>query len=201
MSMCFLRKRPEIQPLCVNGKVLETVKSHKVLGLIIQDNLKWNKHIKISTSKVSKRLHIIWVLQRGGVPSQDLLHIYYTLVRSVLKYCIVIWHNSLPKYLSKNIEMVQKRVLRIILPRTSYSEALAKLNCPRLDAKGTTLLAEISHIGSFVSFFVTIWGISASRVQRYLPLPENNMQHCIWRLFIQTPTPDQRKFTQIWSPE
>ena len=39
MLMCFLRKRPEIQPLCVNGKVLETVKSRKVLGLIIQDNL------------------------------------------------------------------------------------------------------------------------------------------------------------------
>ena len=50
MLMCFLRKRPEIQPLCVNGKVLETVKSHKVLGLIIQDNLKWNKHIEMSTS-------------------------------------------------------------------------------------------------------------------------------------------------------
>ena len=102
MLMCFLRKRPEIQPLCVNGKVLETIKSHKVLGLIIQDNLKWNKHIEMSTSKASKRLHIIRVLRRGGVPPHDLLHIYYALVRSVLEYCCVIWHNSLPKYLSKN---------------------------------------------------------------------------------------------------
>ena len=39
------------------------------------------------------------------------------------------------KYVSKNIGMVQKRALRIILPGTSYSEALAKLNCPRLDAR------------------------------------------------------------------
>ena len=139
MLMCFLRKRPEIQPLCVNGKVLETVKSHKVLGLIIQDNLKWNKHIEKSTSKASKRLHIIRVLQRGGVPPQDLLHIYYAPVRSVLEYCCVIWHNSLPKYLSKNIEMVQKRALCIILPGTSYSEALAKLNYPRLNDRRTFL--------------------------------------------------------------
>ena len=73
MLMCFLRKRPEIQPLCVNGKVLETVKSHKVLGLIIQDNLKWNKHTEMSTSKASKRLHIIRMLRRGGVPPHDLL--------------------------------------------------------------------------------------------------------------------------------
>ena len=81
MLMCFLRKRQEIQTPCVNGKVLETVKSHKVLGLIIQDNLKWNKHIEMSTSKASKRLHIIRVLRRGGVPPHDLLHIYYALVR------------------------------------------------------------------------------------------------------------------------
>ena len=75
----------------------------------------------------------------GGVPPHDLLHIYYALARSVLEYCCVIWHNSLPKYLSKNIEIVQKRALRIILPGTSYSEALAKLNCPRLDARRTFL--------------------------------------------------------------
>ena len=168
MLMCFLRKRPEIQPLCVNGKVLETVMSHKVLGLIIQDNLKWNKHIEMSISKASKRLHIIRVLQRGGVPPQDLLHVYYALVRSVLEYCCVIWHNSLPKYLSKNIEMVQKRALRIILPGTLYSEALAKLNCPRLDDRRTFLCQKA---------IVT--------------------QHCSWRLLIQTPTPDERKFTQI----
>ena len=111
MLTCFLRKRPEIQSLCVNGKVLETVKSHKVLGLIIQDNLKWNKHIEMSTSKASKRLHIIRVLRRRGVPPQDLLHICYALVRSVLEYCCGIWHNSLPKYLSKNIEMVRKSAL------------------------------------------------------------------------------------------
>ena len=106
------------------------------------------------TSKVSKRLHIIRVLWRGGVPPHDLLHIYYALVCSVLEYCCVIWHNSLPKYLSKNIEMVQKRALRIILPGTSYSEALAKLNCPRLDDRCTFLCQKtIRNIasGSYLS--------------------------------------------------
>ena len=101
--------------------------------------LKWNKHIETSTSKASKRLHIIRILRRGGVPPQDLPQVYYALVRSVLEYCCVIWHYSLPKYLLKNIEMVQKKALRIILPGTSHSEALAKLNCPRLDDRRTFL--------------------------------------------------------------
>ena len=140
--------------VCVNGKVLETVKSHKVLGLIIQDNLKWNKHIEMSTSKASKRLHIIRVLRQGGVPPHDLLHIYYALVHSVLEYCCIIWHNSQPKYLLKNIEMVQKRALRIILPGISNSEALEKLNCPRLDDRRTFLCQKtIRNIasGSYLS--------------------------------------------------
>ena len=58
-------------------------------------------------SKVSKRLHIILVLRRGGVCAADLLVIYVALVRSVLEYCCVVWHlNALPAYLSSEIERI-----------------------------------------------------------------------------------------------
>ena len=65
-------------------------------------------------SKASKRLHIILVLRRGGVNAADPLVIYVALVRSVLEYCCVVWHNALPAYLSSEIERVQKRALRMI---------------------------------------------------------------------------------------
>ena len=77
------------------------VTSHKFLGLVIKDNRKWNKHLEMSTSKASKRLHIIRVLRQRGVPPPGLLHIYYAPVRSVLEYCCLIWHYSLSKYLSE----------------------------------------------------------------------------------------------------
>ena len=80
--------------------LLETVRSHKVLGLVIQDNLKWNENPRMIVSKASKRLHIIRVLRRGGVSAADLLDIYVALVRSVREYCCVVWHNALPAYLS-----------------------------------------------------------------------------------------------------
>ena len=80
--------------------LLETVRSHKVLGLVIQDNLKWNENPRMIVSKASKRLHIIRVLRRGGVSAADLLDIYVALVRSVREYCCVVWHNVLPAYLS-----------------------------------------------------------------------------------------------------
>ena len=58
----FFKATPQLPPLLIDGQVLETVRSHKVLGLVIQDNLKWNENTCMIVSKVSKRLHIIRVL-------------------------------------------------------------------------------------------------------------------------------------------
>jgi hypothetical protein len=37
-----------------------------------------------------------------------------------------VFHHSLPHYLSDDIERIQQRALKIILPDLSYNEALAK---------------------------------------------------------------------------
>ena len=116
MRVCFLRETPELLPLVINGQILELVHSHKVLGLIIQSNLKWNNHINSVVSKASKRLYILRVLRQSGVPAEDLGTLYYALVRSLLEYCCVVWHHALPSYLADELERVQKRALGIILP-------------------------------------------------------------------------------------
>jgi hypothetical protein len=110
-------------PLLIDEQALEIVQSHKVLGLIIQNNLKWNEHIDSFVTKASKRLYIIRTLRRSGVPAE------------VLEYCCVVWHNTLPSYLANQLERVQKRALRIILPEYTYSEALTFLKCARLDER------------------------------------------------------------------
>ena len=84
-------------------------------------------HINAVVSKASKRLHILWVLCRGGLPAEDLLIIYNAIIRSVLEYCCAVWHHALPLYLSQYIVRVQKRAFRIILPGFHYKEALNTL--------------------------------------------------------------------------
>ena len=73
LRVCFIKAAPQLPPLRIDGQVLETVRSQKVLGLVIQDNLKWNENTCMIVSKASKRLHIIRVLRRGGVSAADLL--------------------------------------------------------------------------------------------------------------------------------
>ena len=130
MRISFKHDNLEFPPLSIDEQIIETVQSHKVLGLTIQSNLKWNEHINSVVSKASKRLYIIRALCRNGVPVEDLIEIYFALIRSVLEYCCVIWHSALPAYLAEQLERVQKRAFRIILPEYTYSDALTFLKCP-----------------------------------------------------------------------
>jgi hypothetical protein len=77
MLICFFWNKPDLPSLSVGDQVLEFVSSHKVLGLIIQDDFKWNEHIAMIVTKASKRLHILRVLGRGEIPPHDLITIYY----------------------------------------------------------------------------------------------------------------------------
>ena len=45
LRVCFFKATPQLPPLQIDGQVLETVRSHKVLGLVIQEILKWHELI------------------------------------------------------------------------------------------------------------------------------------------------------------
>ena len=139
LRLCFFKEKPQLSPLTTDDQPLEVVTSHKVLGLIIQNDLKWNEHIASVVAKASKRLHILRVLRRGGVPAADLVSIYVSLIRSILEYSCVVWHYALPSYLSKQLEKVQKRAFGIIFPKQTYSRACELAECPRLDVRRNDL--------------------------------------------------------------
>ena len=69
------------------------------------------------------------------MPLHDLITIYYALIRSLLEYCCTVWHCGLPLFLSEQVEKIQKRALRIILPGRSYRETQVMLQCPKLDIR------------------------------------------------------------------
>ena len=139
MIISFLSTR-DLPPAHSIGEVpLERVECHKVLGLLLQSNLKWNTFIEYITSKASKRLHTLRVLKRNGVTVTELLSVYKALVRSVLKYCAPVWHTSIPAFLSDEIEKVQKRVFRIFYSENKYDEAFVLSGYPSLSERRSLL--------------------------------------------------------------
>ena len=139
LRLCFFKEKPQLAPLTIDDQPSEVVTSHKVLRLIIQNDLKWNEHIASVFTKASKRFHILRVLRRGGVPAADLLSIYLSLIPSILEYSCVVWHYALPSYLSEQLKRVQKRAFGIIFPKQTYSRARELAECPRLDVRRNDL--------------------------------------------------------------
>ena len=143
MVICPLKKAPNLDCLPINNIPLDRVSSHKVLGLNIMDNMKWNNNVKDIVEKASKRIYIIRVLKRSGAPPQDLINIYLALIRSVLEYCCVVWSHSITEYLSSKIEKVQKRVMRLLFPDLHYIDALNAVKYDRLDERRLKLCIKV----------------------------------------------------------
>ena len=120
------KKHPTIyENLHINGNTIDIVKSVKLLGVTLQDNLKWNQHVDVIIKKASKRLYFLSQLKRAKIHPKDLVKFYITCIRSILTYACQVFHFSLPDYLCTALEQIQKRALRIIYGYdTPYNDAL-----------------------------------------------------------------------------
>ena len=68
MRLSLLAKDLNVLQLTVNDTYLEKVSVHKVLGITLCDNLKWGQNTKEIVDKACKRLYLLRVLKRAGVP-------------------------------------------------------------------------------------------------------------------------------------
>ena len=143
LQICFARSKRSFPPVVINNKNIEVVKSAKLLGLLISDDLKWNAHVAEIVKKVASRLYLLRQLKRAGLDPLELVCFYTTCIRPVAEYACETFHNSLPIYLSDELERLQKRAFRIIYPTLSYSEARVALGLPLLSARREELTTRL----------------------------------------------------------
>ena len=91
----FITNKRNIPDFCVkiNDSPLEICKSYKYLGVVIDDKLKWDAHIKYISTKISKAcgaLSRLW----NCTDIEILKNVYHALIHSYLRYGILIWGNS-----------------------------------------------------------------------------------------------------------
>ncbi|KAJ8358657.1 hypothetical protein SKAU_G00151820 [Synaphobranchus kaupii] len=86
MKICFYRNPPQLVPLSLGGQEVPVVTTTKYLGFHLDSDLSGDTHVEQSVKKASKRLHFLTVLARHGLPCEDLVSIYTTLVRPCLEY-------------------------------------------------------------------------------------------------------------------
>ena len=99
LRISFTKQTPNFDPLVINNNEVDVVKSAKLLGVTISNDLTWNIHIDNIIKKVNKRIYFLIQLKRAKVSPKDLSLFYITCIRSVMDYGVVSFYNSLPNYL------------------------------------------------------------------------------------------------------
>ena len=112
------------------------------LGFKVHSNLGWDCQITHVAKKASRRLHFLRLLAKGGMPPEDLVTVYTTLVRPVLEYANVVYVGCTESQ-RKTLEAVQKRAMKIVNRNnnspTSVPLVLPTLQSRREDAARTLL--------------------------------------------------------------
>ena len=110
-----------------DGSMVQTMCQTTLLGVIVSDNLKWQKNTEFICLKARRKLWVIRRMMQLDLNVSQLFDVYIKEVRSVLEYAVPVWHSSLTKKEKSEIESVQKIAFRMILKHsyTSYSSACA----------------------------------------------------------------------------
>ena len=98
--------------LSVNGHKIKQVDKIKFLGVIIDENLAWDDHIKHLENKLLSTIVLIKRVKKF-IPKSHYLEIYHSLFVSHLTYGISCWGGACPTKLLK-IFSIHKRCVRIL---------------------------------------------------------------------------------------
>ena len=131
-NICLAKSSPILQPLTIDNVPLDCVQSTKPLRISIQSNLKWNLHVGTIYTNASKRLFALRCLKWNGVLPRDLCSVFCCFIRPVVEYACPVWHSSLSNALFDELEQIQKRATKIMLPGLFYREQLAHMKLPTL---------------------------------------------------------------------
>lgn len=142
MIINFSNTPLNLAPLKIDDCELECVTEFKLLGVWLQSNLSWDKHVTSILSKVAQRLYFLKQLKRSGLSTEDLVTYYTTIIRPVLEYACQVWHPGLTKKHSKAIEHIQKRALHTICPGMDSNSVASKYDLDTLEHRRNTISKE-----------------------------------------------------------
>ena len=106
------RTRPENISILVKGQLIHEIKENKFLGVILDNDLKWNSHIQYISKKISKSVSILKML-KFTFPSNVLKSIYFSLIYPYYIYCNLVWGSAVSTHTDILVKL-QKKAVRSI---------------------------------------------------------------------------------------
>ena len=131
----------------IGNQTLNEVQTVKILGIILQSDLKWNGYVSSMLAKANRRIYMLKLLKNFQLPWKDLLTVYTGYVRPLVEYAVPAWHPGLTNHQSAQIERIQKRALRIVLGARyeTYENALQITQLNSLEVRRYDLCARFAR--------------------------------------------------------
>jgi hypothetical protein len=109
----------------LSGQILKEVREAQYLGVTIDSNIDWTKHISSLASKANAKLAF---LQRNlkGCPQKLKEIAYFSLVRSQIEYSSSVWNPHQKGNIAK-LERVQRKAARFVKGNYSYTESVTEM--------------------------------------------------------------------------
>lgn len=150
-TMCILFRSPRLKllfckTLVINGKEIKYATSVKFLGLIMDENLKWDKHAEHVLHKILPAVGVLKRLRYQGIPVSVRKIVYYSLIHSHLQYLCSVW-GSASKTILMPLQVAQNSAIKSVfsLPRL-YSTVPLYTSCKILPIKGLYIVNIIVFI-------------------------------------------------------
>ena len=133
----FHRDKQFITEVQLKGEPLEVVDEVKLLGVIIDKDLKWDRNTKYLVSKANKKMRMLHLASKFTRNREHLTQIYKTFIRCNLEFSSNVWHSSLTNENRQDLERVQKGALKVILRNeyNNYENALKVSGLQSLDER------------------------------------------------------------------
>ena len=79
--------------LQLNSKIIERENSLKFLGVVLDEDLTWKKHIQLIENKVSKNVGVLYKASKL-INSKCLRSIYFSFIHSYINYANIVWAST-----------------------------------------------------------------------------------------------------------
>ena len=122
---CTRSSSPILFDYIIDGKVISSTDQHTYLGITLHKTMQWSHHIDIVCNKASKALNFIR-RNLSKCSTEVKSTAYLTLVRPIMEYAACVW-DPYQKYLTNNIEKIQRRAARWVLSDYRQQSSVADM--------------------------------------------------------------------------
>lgn len=152
--------------LVLDDKVIEQVSEHRLLGVVVDEKLRWDAQIEDVCKKLSRNLFLLSRLQY--LLNVDTRKLFYNAhIKPHIDYASVIWDGS-SEALLKKVNSLHRRAAKLILPEPSLSteEKMAKVGMLSLQNQFLFNKAVLMHKVNYAtapSYLTELFSLTCSR--------------------------------------